>query len=231
MRRRCQFLVPGANTHLLQCEQVKALQEIVEGLGADTYPLFLRLGGANATLQPVTARTLLAEVEHFRPRLSMRLIPGIRLYGKDREELGSLFNRGENHVLAKSDAATLAITSEGIRVALRQFPPPVGFRSRPGLERGYYECFFKAIHHTPEGYLGERTEAMGGSGAPVALPELPVPPVTQWHHARVSGRPHVALLEYVEVPAPEVYRDVVHAVATACTDSLRLKVPMHVRVD
>jgi hypothetical protein len=73
---------------------------------------------------------------------------------------------------------------------------------------------------------------MGGSGAPVRLPDLPpLPPVTRWHYARVAGSPAVAVVQFTSTPAEEVFRDLLHALDAACVESLRLRRPLRIRTD
>lgn len=227
MRLVCQLSVQGGTTHMLPKTPLTALQSVVEDLGADTYPLFLRLGGAPITrMQPVTARALLREVEKFREELRWRLIPGVQFRDAAGAELGSMYTVPGSPVLMTAEDLTLSVTSEGIRLLMKAFPPPVGFRSRPGLPPLHYECFFQEIQVSGADYVGIRTADMGGGDKPVTLPPIPLPPVTRWDTARVAGKPAVASLLYVETPAPEVYRDLLHAFVSACEDSLRLKVPL-----
>lgn len=227
MRPVCQLSVQGGTTHMLPKIPLTALQSVVEGLGADTYPLFLRLGGSPLTrMQPVTARALLREVEKFQEALRWRLIPGVQFRDAAGAELGSIYTKPESPVLTAADNLSLSVTSEGIRLLLKAFPPPVGFRSRPGLPPLHYECFFQEIRVKGADFVGVRTADMGGGEKPVALPPIPVPPVTRWDTSRVAGKPAVASLLYVETPAPEVYRDLLHAFVSACEESLRLKVPL-----
>jgi len=208
--------------------QLEALQQIVAELGSVTYPLFLRLGGSpTTTLQPVVARVLLKEIEKFTAALADQLIAGVRFFDDEGVELGGLY-RSE---MGASDTVRLEVTSEGISVVLSQFPPPVGFRSRPGLKAGQYECLFERITYNGKEYLGSRTAAMGGSGAAVPLPSLPLLPVTKWDFARVSGKPAVWSIVWVRTPAPDAYRDVVHVLSSACDESLRLKAPLKFQRD
>jgi len=229
---KCQLAVPGGTTHTVSRIQLEALQDIVTELGADTFPLFLRLGSTSRwRMQPVTARSLLAEVEKFSRGLGLRLIPGLSFRDADGAELGNMYARASSGPLVASDQVQLTPTPAGIQLVAQGFPPPPGFRSRPSLPPLHYECYFTEIRSTGQGWSGTRTPDMGGSGAPVALPAIPLPPATQWDHSRVAGRPGIWSVLYVETPASEVYRDLVHAVDTACNESLRLKVPLEFRRD
>jgi hypothetical protein len=152
-------------------------------------------------MQPITARNLLAEVEKFRRMLDLRLIPGVSFRDEQGAELGSMFMRADERPLVEADKLSVAPTPEGIRVVLGGFPPPAGFRSRPGLPPVHYECYFSELRTSQEGWVGLRTPDMGGSGAPVALPAIPLPPATQWDYSRVAGRPVVGSVVYVEPPA------------------------------
>lgn len=229
MRRTCQVTVRGGTAHTIPMNHVEALQSIVTELGADAFPLFLRLGAVPISMQPVTARALLAEFEAFVPRLRSWVVPGLRFTGLNAEELGLIYARGQDDEVIRSAGATLGLSVEGIRLTVNQFPPPVGFRSNPHLPKGQYVCYFRQILLTRDGFVGLRTEAMGGSGAPVSLPDLAIPPVTKWDIARVAGKPAIASLDYVETPAPEVYKDLIHAFTAACDEALRLRVPLVVR--
>jgi hypothetical protein len=229
MHRPMILRIQGGNTHILPLNHLEALQEIVAGLGAEAYPLFLRVGGSlQAKLQPVTSRTLLAEIEHFLPRLAHVTVPCLMFRDAAGQELGGMHGRSADGTSVGSDTM-MTPTESGICMLLRQFPPPVGFRSRPELPSGYYECYFRQITCSQSGCEGIRTEAMGGSGVPVLLPDLPLPPITRWDFARTSGKPSVALIEAVMNPVGEVYRDVLHALESACNDSLRLKAQLQIR--
>jgi hypothetical protein len=221
--------VPGGNTYTLSLARVKSLQAVVAGLEAVAYPLFLRVGARpTAQLQPVTARTLLAEVERFAPLLNGLAISGIRFRDGAETVLGCIYAGPEGDEVAPG----LHTSPAGIRVVVAEFPPPVGFRSGPGMVAGRYECYFREIRRDPDGrWLGFRTAAMGGSGAPVELPGLAIPPATRWDIAAVSGKPNVVALESVETPAAEVFRDIIHGFVTASTESLRLRVPLEIRRD
>jgi hypothetical protein len=231
MRPMFHLAVAGGTAHLLPKTAFMALQSILEGLGADTYPLFLRLGGTQESrMQPVTARVLLKEVELFSRHLRWRIIPGIQFGGTASEELGIMYSRPEGD-LAQSDKVSFTVTPEGIRLTVNMFPPPVGFRSRPGLKPLHYECFFREIHVEGTEFRGVRTADMGGTEEPVAIPPVPVPPVTRWDYSRVAGKPAVTSMRYIETPATEVYRDLIHAFVSACEESLRLRTPLVFRAD
>lgn len=225
--------VSGGTTHTLRLSHLESLQALVAGLGSEAYPLVIRLGGSpKAQVQPVTSRALLAEVEHFLPLLARVAVPCLVFRDADGQLLGGMYGPPEQrpHALADHDMS-LAPTTDGIRIVLRQMPPPVGFRSRGDLPAGVYECYFRQIVHGPEGWMGIRTEAMGGSGAPVPLPDITLPPVTRWDFAHTSGKPVVALVACVNVPAPEAFKDVLHSLHSAFTESLRLKLPLRMRRD
>ncbi|MFZ5825948.1 MAG: hypothetical protein ACOY94_16760 [Bacillota bacterium] len=225
MRQRLSLAVQGGTAHIVPIHRLHPLQVLVSELGAEAYPLFLRLGAVrNAEFQPVTARALLAEMEKFLPQIHSRRIPGVSFHDAQEREVGSIYGGEEERVLLSSDEALLSISARGIRVLLRQFPPPVGFRSHPGLENGWFECHFQSIRYDPDGATGLRTPAMGGSGAPVPLGRLPdLPPATRWDFARVAGAVEVPRMEFTETPAEEAYRDLLHAITAACNDSLRLR--------
>lgn len=232
MAPKCHLSVPGGTVHLVSRTQLEALQSIVTDLGAATFPLFLRLGSTPRwRMQPITARGLLAEVEKFKPGLRLRLIPGLSFRDDQGAELGSMFARADEKPLVQSEKLTLTPTPDGIRMILQGFPPPAGFRSQPGLPPLHYECYFSELRADNPGWAGIRTADMGGSGAPVALPAVPLPPATQWDYSRVAGRPAVASVIYVEPQAGEAYRDLLHAVDSACNESLRLKAPLEFRRD
>lgn len=212
---------------MLPLPLLEALQSAVSELGAETYPLFLRLGGTlKAQMQPVTSRALLAEVEQFSPLLTDLRVPCLLFRSANGSELGGIYGQ-----VVGGDGLLLAPTAEGIRLVVQQFPPPVGFRSRPAMGSGQYECYFEQIERSPSGDQGIRTAAMGGSGAPVPLPALPIPPVTRWDFARTAGKPAIGLVSSAAIPALEVYKDLLHGLASACTESLRLKVPLQMRRD
>jgi hypothetical protein len=201
-----------------------ALQALVAELGAVHFPLFLRLGStALVRMQPVSARALLAEVDHFVRELEAEKVPGLTFLDNRGEVLGAMFGGAGIEYLAETDAAFLGVTPEGIRMVVHVFPPPAGFRSRPGLKPMHYECFFEQITCEGGAWFGRRASFMAGGDAPVALPEVPLPPVTRWDTARVAGRPAVAAVTFAERSAVEVFRDVIHAFRSACDESLRLK--------
>lgn len=227
MLPRYRIVVRGGTTFPVSTIHMEALQEVVTLTGADTSPLFIRLFATQEIrMQPVTARALLAEIEAFTPKLEPWRIPGIAFRNDAGEELGRMYTRGTGKPLIKTDRLTLLPTYEGIHLLVKQFPPPVGFRSRPDLPAGFYECYFRRLLAADDQMRGERTEEMGGSGSLVALPEIKFPPATQWDYSRVAGRPHIAEAVFIETPALTVYQDVLHAVSTACLESLRLKAPV-----
>lgn len=232
MRPKMQLSVQGGTSHALSPVQLGALQDIVGGLGADQFPLFLRLGGTERTrMQPVTARALLNEFERFAKPLGLFLVAGLAFYDATGAELGSLYSHTRNHTLSVGADTTLSPTPHGIRIVLKGFPPPTGFRSAPGLDRLHYECYFDELRFEGQAWLGLRTEEMGGSGAPVPLPALTLPPVTKWDVARVAGRPTIAKVMHVLTPGDQIYKDLIHAFVSACEESLRLKAPLEFRRD
>lgn len=217
--------VPGGTEHLIPLGQLERLQEAIEFVGAEEFPLLTRLGAVDGLrLQPVRAGVLHDEMLRAAQRLAAHQVPTLTFHSPSGAALGSVFGGQGEADVAASDRARVSLTPWGIRIALRQFPPPVGFRSLPGLERGWFACFFAALRFHEEAVQGLRTPEMGGSGAPVPLPDLPpLPPVTRWHRAFVAGRPQVAEARFTFTPAPEVFRDVLHALAAATQESLRLK--------
>lgn len=225
MRQVLTLAVQGGTTHIVPMHLLGALQALVCEFGSEAYPLFLRLGAVRrAEFQPVTARALLAEIEKFLPLIHTRRIPGITFQDTQQREVGSIYGGSEERVILSSDQVLLSISGKGIRVLLRRFPPPVGFRSNPHLESGWFECYFQSLRHGPEGTAGLRTPAMGGSGAPVPLDGLPtLPPATRWDFARVAGTVEVTSTKFTETPAEEAYRDLLHAITAACNESLRLR--------
>lgn len=232
MRPTCYLSVSGGNIHAVAWHRMEALQSLVTDLGAADYPLFLRVGGTpQARLQPVTARALLAEVERFSAGLQDWRIPGVRFEGPTGEELGVTYLRADGKPIAERGGVKLSVSESGIRLVVRQFPPPIGFRSSPDLPAGEYECFFELATSEVSGWLGHRTGEMGGSGAPVHLDRLPLPPVTRWDYSRVAGAPAIHRLRFVQTPACEVFRDIIHAFESACTDSLRLKHPLQIKAN
>ncbi|HYG58203.1 MAG TPA: hypothetical protein VD902_09110 [Symbiobacteriaceae bacterium] len=232
MRTKSQLAVQGGTAHALSGQQMAAFQRIIAELGADRFPLFLRLGATERLrVQPVTARSLLAELESFIPDLSEVDVPGLSFRDGSGAELGRMYSRGLSEALVRGSDAAYGPMPEGIRVVVKGFPPPPGFRSGPGLEPLHYECYFRELRVTTGDWQGVRTAEMGGSDMPVPLPQLPVPPVTQWDVARVAGRPAVAVIAFTRTPANEVYRDLIHAFTSACNESLRLKAPLEYRRD
>lgn len=225
MRQALTLAVQGGTTHAIPMGHVNRLQALISEFGADTYPLFLRLGAVQRVeLQPVTARSLLAELEKALPLMKGRRMPGASFQDAHGNELGGIYGGPDGADIAATDEGRLSVTPRGIRLVLRQFPPPVGFRSNQDLESGWFECYFASLHHSPAGTTGVRTPAMGGSGAPVSLQGVPaLPPATRWDFSKVAGQVSVAVTEFVEAPVEEVFRDVLHAVMSACNESLRLK--------
>lgn len=225
--------VKGANPHHLAVHRLEALQELVAELGAEAFPLFLKLAaGARRSFQPVVCSALLSEVNAFTARLQQNTVPC--LYFRDRQGwlMGGLYAPpAQQRPKAERGVILLEPTEEGIRAEAAVFPPPVGFRSRAGLPSGHYECFFQRIEWQGGRPLGWRTPAMRGSGAPVPLVELRLPPVTQWDFAHVSGKPPVALVEVAMVPVPAAFQEILHGVRSACEDSLRLQEPMELYRD
>jgi len=225
--------VAGSTLRTVPLAQLVRMQGAVELLGADAYPTFMRLGAAGRLeLQPVAAGSLLIEVERATERLGRQPVPTLTFMGEGGAVLGAMYGGHDTTEVAGSDDGQIAVTAEGIRVLLRRFPPPVGFRSEPGVARGWFVCYFSALAFGPDGAWGTRTPAMGGSGAPVAMPGLPpLPPVTRWHQANVAGSPAVAAAVFTTTPAAEVFRDLIHAVTAACQDSLRLKRPLVAQIE
>ncbi|MFB5083856.1 hypothetical protein [Symbiobacterium thermophilum] len=222
---KLRFSVPGGTEHLIPFAHLSRMQEAVELLGAEDFPLLMRLGAVDGLrLQPVRAGVLHDEALRASQRLVAHQVPTLTFHSPSGAALGSLFGGQGEADVAASDSARVSLTPRGIRIALRQFPPPVGFRSTPGLERGWFACFFASLRFGEDGICGLRTPEMGGSGAPVLLPELPkFPPVTRWHRAFVAGRPDVAEVRFAFTPAQDVFRDVLHALTAATQESLRLK--------
>lgn len=232
MRQRFLLMVPGGSTHSVSLVRLESLQRIAADAGADRFALFLRISRVRSlTLQPVTARMLLAEAEGLVPELEGLVVPGIRVRGAGDQELGIILALADNGEIAGGSTLRMYATLDGIRLVVKAVPPPVGFRSEPGLATGEYVCYFRTLVAGAEGWQGYRTEAMGGSGAPVALPEVPVPPPVRWDSAKEAGAPVVAALEPIAVPAAEVYRDILHAFISASTESLRLKRPLTLQAE
>lgn len=231
MRPLCLLSVPGGNLHTIPMHRLHALQSIVSDVGAERSPLFLRMAATPlARIQPVTARALLAEIEAFGPRLTEIDSAGIVFLDARANELGRIYARANDEPIT-ADPVQVSVTDQGIRLVVADFPPPVGFRSAPGMAPGHYECYFTELLHGSTGWTGVRTEAMGGSGSPVPLPALALPPVTRWDYSRVAGAPEVRGARFFRIPASDAFHEVVHAVEAACTESLRLKQPLQIKRD
>jgi hypothetical protein len=221
--------INGGNTHTMRHARVRALQELVLTLGAEGSPLFLRLGGSRQqVLQPVSSRALLREVEAFLPRLRGFRIPGISLHDGEERSLGTVYPNSDGFPAGEGKSFSLWAASGGIRLTTTVLPPPAGFRSHGGLPRGVHECYFERLERTDADWKGYRAPEMR-PGAPVSLAEVPVPPPTRWDVARTAGAPDVRLLRYVEVPANEVFGDLLHVLESACLESLRLKQALTIR--
>jgi len=191
----------------------------------------LRLGGKYPVrMQPVVARALLAEWELARPNLERAELYGMRFLDPSGVELGGYFPSAQGLTFGTVDCL-VETTADGIRVATSQFPPPIGFRSGPRAERSRYECYFSRLEWTADGWIGYRTAEMGGSGQAVQVELPPVPPATRWDFANTAGSPVVRTIETMQAPVLERLYDVVHALETACNDSLRYKRPLHFRID
>lgn len=233
MPQRLILNVPEGTTHVIPFDQLTRMQVIVGTLGELRFPLLIRLGAVRAIkYQPVTVQAIHTELKRLVPHLTDRPVPGVAFLGESGAELGGYHGSEGEMTIARSDDARVSVTPDGIRVVLHLVPPPVGFRSAPDLESGWYACLFTSLRYGPEGTAGTRTPAMGGSGVPVQLPNLPaLPPVTRWHHARVAGAPEVAAMQFTSTPAGVVFRDLLHALDAACLESLRLKRPLYVKTD
>lgn len=225
--------VKGANPHHLAVHRLEALQELVTDLGAEAFPLFLKLAsGARRSVQPVVSGALLAEVDTFAARLEQSTVPCLYFRNQQGALMGGLYAPpAQQRRQAPRGEVLLEPTEAGIRAEAALFPPPVGFRSRPGLPTGHYECFFQRIEWQNGQPLGWRTMAMSGSGAPVPLSELRLPPATQWDFAYVSGKPAVAMVEVAMVPFSTAFEETLHGIRSACEDSLRLREPMELYRD
>jgi len=230
VRQRFLLSVPGGNTHIVPLERLQPLQRIASDAGATRFPLFQRISSARSiTLQPVTARALLAEAEKLAAEVEGLIVPGVTLFGANGQELGGILALTNHGQILGNAELRLAATVNGIRLTVRKVPPPVGFRSEPGLAAGEYACYFRRLVLGGDGWQGLRTESMGGSGAPVSLPALSVPPAARWDFVWSTESPAVFAIESLQVPAPEVYRDVLHAFVSACTESLRFRGPLTIR--
>jgi len=225
--------VKGANPHHLAAHRVEALHELVAELGAEAFPLFLKLStGARRSFQPVVCGALLTEVNTFAVRLQENTVPCLYFRDKNGTLMGGVYALpAQRRPRALRGEIVLEPTEEGIRAEAALFPPPVGFRSRTGLPSGHYECFFARIEWQGGRPVGWRIPAMGGSGAPVPLAELRLPPATRWDFAHVSGRPPVASIELAMVPVPAAFEEVLHGIRSACEDSLRLQEPLELYPD
>lgn len=233
MPQRLTLSVSEGTTHVIPFGHLTRLQVMAANQGEARFPLIIRLGAVrDITFQPVTVLAIHTELRNLVPRIQGSPIPGVRFQAADGAELGGYDGGDGEMVIARTDDAQLSITSAGIRIVVHQFPPPVGFRSGPGLEPGWYECHFDSLQFGADEVTGSRTQAMGGSGAPIRLSRLPgLPPATRWHHARVAGAPTVAVVQFTSTPAEEVFRDLLHALDAACVESLRLKRPLRVRAE
>jgi len=229
MRPFCHLTVEGADPRHLALDRLEALEELVRDLGAEAYPFFLRIAASlRGSLQPVACRSLLQELLSLTERMQAITVPCLLFRGRDGALLGGMYAPPSRspQVVAPRGVIRIFPTPDGIRAVAAQLPPPVGFRSTEGLASGHYECYVERIERRDDGYLGWRTKAMGGSGAPVALPGLHLPPVTQWDFAHVHGKPAVARVDLATIPFAEAFADVLHGLRSACEDSLRLKMPL-----
>jgi hypothetical protein len=256
MFARTLLSVSGGSTRTLDARRFSALQAVVGDVGADKAPLFLRIGRAGGTRhQPVSVATLLKELPHIQHLLRYFLLTGAEFCTADGELLGTIWGFGDGLIAGGASAPgvgkrggalsadargagaasganpTLHATPAGLALTVAELPPPVGFRSEPGLEPGHFRCYFRSIEVRPEGWLGHRTEEMGGSGQPVKVPAVPLPPATRWDTSRAAGSPQVGLIRFVERQALEVFADELHALEAAGTESLRLNRPLHVTHD
>ncbi|HLO02069.1 MAG TPA: hypothetical protein VK191_03060 [Symbiobacteriaceae bacterium] len=258
MFARTLLSVPGGSTQTLVARRFTAMQAVVGEVGADKAPLFLRLGRAGGSRhQPVSVATLLKEMPHIQVLLGYFLITGAEFCDANGDLLGTIWGFGDGLVAGGAAASTgggsgkgigarrgakagqgLATLSptlhampEGLALTVAELPPPVGFRSEPGLEPGHFRCYFRELQITPEGWLGYRTEEMGGSGQPVKVPAVALPSVTRWDASRTAGNPQVTLIRFVERQAVDVFADELHALEAAGNECLRLKRPLHVTHD
>lgn len=203
------------------------MQAVVGDVGADKAPLFLRIGRAGGSRhQPVTVAVLLKEMPHIEELLRYYLITGAEFHDAQGELLGAIWGFGDG--LIAGNGPTLHATPDGLALTVAELPPPVGFRSEAGLAPGHFRCYFREIQIRPEGWLGTRTEEMGGSGQPVKVPAVPLPSATRWDTSRASGAPEIRSIRFIEQQAVAVFADELHALTAACTEALRLKRPLHV---
>lgn len=258
MFARTLLSVAGGSTRMLTARRFMAMQAVVGEVGADKAPLFLRLGRAGGTRhQPISVATLLKELPHIQDLLRYFLVTGAEFTDANDELLGTVWGFGEGLIAggaaapasgigsgqvggasrrraakaAAGPGATLHSTPEGLALTVAELPPPVGFRSESGLEPGQFRCYFRELQITPEGWLGLRTEEMGGSGQPVKVPAVTLPSATRWDFSRAAGSPEVARIRFVERQALEVFADELHALNASGNESLQLKRPLHVTHD
>lgn len=258
MFARTLLSVSGGSTQTLVARRFMAMQSVVGEVGADKAPLFLRLGRAGGSRhQPVSVATLLKELPHIQELLRYFLVTGAEFADANGDLLGTIWGfgdglvadgtapasgagsgkvvrRGTKAAIAHAVGAlgpTLHSTPDGLALTVAELPPPVGFRSESGLEPGQFRCYFRELQVTPEGWLGYRTEEMGGSGQPVKVPAVALPSVTRWDFSRTAGSPQVALIRFVERQAVDVFADELHALEAAGNECLRLKRPLHVTHD
>jgi len=227
----CHFAVHGSNDYVVPLNHLELLQHIVAETGTTLFPLLLRLGGKYPVrMQPVVARALLAEWEIAQANLVNSRICALYFRDANGSKLGGFFPTDNSPTFGTAERLVQS-TAEGVRVSVRQLPPPIGFRSGPRMGRGWYECYFRRLERQGENWIGYRTAEMGGSGEPVTVKLPPVPPVTRWDFARTAGTPEVTTIEGTSTPVLELLSNVVHALETSCNDSLRLKRPLHFHVD
>lgn len=234
MFARTLLSVAGGSTHTLDRRRFLAMQAVVGDVGADKAPLFLRLGRAGGSRhQPISVATLLKELPHIKELLRYFLITGAEFLDAHGELLGTVWGFGDGLVAggAVAQGPTLHATPDGLALTVAELPPPVGFRSETGLAPGHFRCYFRMLERTPQGWLGHRTEEMGGSGQPVKVPSLALPSPARWDSSRASGNPDVALIRFVERQAVDVFADELHALEAAGNESLRHKRPLHVTHD